>query len=310
MSILANLLKDIFLDRNRRDISLQKSVQVSLAQLLELGDAKLNSGDLIGAEKLYTDALAKFTEEAETQHLLTEIEYVKSLAAVQKRLPGPPYYDWLNWFHATLKPGSYLEIGVETGQTLEFARSPTRAVGIDPALQIIHPHETWAKLYQLKSDDFFAVYDLQQVLDGRTVDLAFIDGLHTFDQALKDFMNIERYSDSGTVVLFHDIFPVIPKTAERDRTTRFWIGDTWKVMLILMKHRPDLKIFTIPTFPSGLGVVTGLNPASSTLRRDFENICSQAMKFELEEFQPRIDDHLKLVENDFEAVSRLISPMA
>lgn len=310
MSVLSNLLKDIFSDKSRRDISLQKSVQGSLAQLIELSSAKLNSGDLVNAEISCAAALALFPEDAEPHHLMTEIEYAKCIAEVRQRFPGPTYLDWLKWFHATLKPASYVEIGVESGQTLQFARSPTRAVGIDPALHIVHPQETWVKLYQLPSDDFFATHDLQQVLDAKTVNLAFIDGLHTFDQALKDFMNVERYSDSGTVVLFHDVFPVIPKTAERDRSTRFWIGDTWKVMLILIKHRPDLNIFIIPTYPSGLGVVTGLNPASTTLRRDYESICSEAMRLELEEFQPRIDVHLNLVENEFEAVSRLISPVS
>ena len=307
MSILSNLLKDIFFEKSRHETSLQKSVQGSLAQWIEPSIAKLNEGDFVGNEKNGADALAPFPENAEAHHLLTEIEYAKCIAAVQKRFPGPTYFDWLKWFHATLKPVTYLEIGVESGQSLQFARSPTRAVGIDPEIQIVHSQEAWVKLFRLTSDDFFATHDLQQVLGAKTVNLAFIDGLHTFDQALKDFMNVERYSDSGTVVLFHDVFPVIPKTAERDRSTRFWIGDTWKVMLILMKFRPDLKIFTIPTYPSGLGVVTGLNPESTTLQRDFELICSQAMEFELDTFPPRIDDHLNLVENDFKAVSRQMS---
>lgn len=307
MSILSNLLKDIFLDKSRHETLLQKAAQGSLAQLIELGTAKLNAGDLVGAEKICAEALELLPEDAEARHLATEIEYAKCIAAAQQRFPGPTYLDWLKWFHATLKPASYLEIGVESGQSLQFARAPTRAVGIDPALHIVHPQEAWVKLYQQPSDEFFATHDLQQVLDAKTVNMAFIDGLHTFDQALKDFMNVERYSDSGTVVLFHDIFPVTPKTAARDRSTRFWIGDTWKVMLILMKFRPDLKIFTIPTYPSGLGVVAGLNAESTTLLRDFALICSQAAEFELDTFPPRIDDHLNLVENDFEAVSRQIS---
>ncbi|OOG48384.1 class I SAM-dependent methyltransferase [Polaromonas sp. A23] len=306
MSILSNVLKDLFFGKNRPNTLLQNSEQNLLAELLELGHAKLKSKDIAAAEKLCADALARFPEDAEAHHLLSEIEFGKCIAAVEKRFPGPTYLDWLIWFHATLKPASYLEIGVESGQSLQFARSPTRAVGVDPALQIVHPQEAWVKLYQLPSDDFFANHDLRQVLDAKSANLAFIDGLHTFDQALKDFMNIEKFSDAETVVLFHDIFPVVPETARRDRNTRFWVGDTWKVMLILQKFRPDLKIFTIPTYPSGLGVITGLNPDSNALWNDFELICSQAMEFELDTFQPRIDDHLNLVENDYAAVLRLI----
>ena len=307
LSILSNLLKSLFFDENRVNTSPQNAEPILLVELLALSNAKLKSKDVVGAERLCADALERFPEETEVHQLLSEIEFVKCIAAVKKRFPGPTYLDWLQWFHTTLKPTSYLEIGVESGQSLQFARSPTRAVGVDPALQIVHPQEAWVKLFQLPSDDFFASHDLRQVLDAKAVNLAFIDGLHTFDQALKDFMNIEKYSDAETVVLFHDIFPVIPVTAKRDRSTKFWVGDTWKVMIILMKFRPDLKVFTIPAYPSGLGVVTGLNPDSTSLWNDFELICDQAMEFELDTFQPEIDDHLNLVENDTVAVSRHLS---
>ena len=45
----------------------------------------------------------------------------------------------------------------------------------------------------MTSDDFFASHDLAQVLGGRPVDLAYIDGMHQFEFALRDFMNLERY---------------------------------------------------------------------------------------------------------------------
>jgi hypothetical protein len=306
MSILSELLKDIFWRKSRIDRLIPGSKQGSPAQLLELGRIKLSARDIVDAERIGASALEFFPQEVETRQLLTEIEFAK---CIETRFPGHTYFDWLKWCHATLKPMSYLEIGVESGQSLQFARSPTRAIGIDPAIRVVHSQEAWVKLFQLPSDDFFASHDLAQVLGAKTVNLVFIDGLHTFDQALKDFMNVERFSDAGTVVLFHDILPVVPQTAQRDRVTNFWIGDTWKVMPILMKHRPDLKIFTIPTYPSGLGVVTGLNPNSTTLWRDFEPIRSQAMALELDNFPPRIDDHLNLVENDFSAVLRLLAPL-
>ncbi|HYW56923.1 MAG TPA: class I SAM-dependent methyltransferase [Polaromonas sp.] len=306
MSILSNLLRELIFGKPRTNTLHQSSDQIFLSELLEIGHDKLKASDIAGAEKICADALKRFPENAETNLLFSEIEFVKCSAAVEKRFPGPTYLDWLKWFHATLKPAAYLEVGVESGRSLQFARSPTRAVGVDPALQIVYPQEAWVKLYQLPSDDFFANHDLRQVLEVKTVSLAFIDGLHTFDQALKDFMNIEKFSDAGTVVLFHDIFPVTAATAKRDRSTKFWVGDTWKVIPILMKFRPDLKVFTIPTYPSGLGVVTGLNADSTTLWNDFELIRDQTMAFELDTFQPKIDDHLNLVENDFAAVLRLL----
>ncbi len=261
----------------------------------------------MGYRLLCTDALALFPENVQVCDLLAEIEFTKCLATANTRFPGHHYLDWLAWFHDILKPKNYLEIGVESGQSLRLARAPTCAVGIDPAIRITHPQENWVKLFKLTSDRFFEDHDPEQVFGSRTINLAFIDGLHHFDQALKDFMNIERFSDNRSVVLFHDIFPVTPATAQRNRNTKFWIGDTWKVMLILTKHRPDLKIFTIPTYPSGLGVVTGLNPDSKDLWDAFDLICGQAMELQLNAYLNGIEDHLHVVENDFDAIASLLN---
>ncbi|MBK7326121.1 MAG: class I SAM-dependent methyltransferase, partial [Propionivibrio sp.] len=241
MSILSNLLKDVFTKEKHSGVSADDLSPSSVDPLIEQVNLKLTSGDIEGAEKIYKDAIEQFPGDTRLGALQTEVEFLRCLAIVDKRFPGPNYLEWLRWFHAMLKPGNYLEIGVESGQSLQFTRAPTRAVGIDPAIQIVHPQENWVKLFKQTSDDFFATRDPQQVFGSKIINLAFIDGLHTFDQALKDFINVERFSDARSVVLFHDIFPVVPATAQRNRTTRFWVGDTWKVMMILQKHRPDLK---------------------------------------------------------------------
>ena len=65
------------------------------------------------------------------------------------------------------------------------------------------------------------------------MDLTFIDGLHLFEVALRDFMNAERMSSPSSVVILDDVFPRSIAEASRERHTLFWAGDTYKVMLTL-----------------------------------------------------------------------------
>ena len=234
------------------------------------------------------------------------IDQSRHIQAAKNRFPGHDYMCWLKWLHQKVKPATYVEIGVESGQSLQFAQHPTKAVGIDPSIRIIHSQESWVKLYKLTSDEFFIQHDLRQVLGAEFVDMAFIDGLHTFDQALKDFINIERYAHPGTVVAFHDIFPVTAITADRDCKTIFWLGDTWKVVLILKEMRHDLKIFTLPAYPSGLTIVTGLNADSNLLSRELEQIIERWMEIKLDPYLTEMDAHLNVVGNDIGTVSRLL----
>jgi hypothetical protein len=51
-------------------------------------------------------------------------------------LAGPRHEEILSALHARLKPRTYLEIGVERGETLKLACCPS--IGIDPNMQINH----------------------------------------------------------------------------------------------------------------------------------------------------------------------------
>lgn len=306
LSILANLLSRFLSSRQQALVALKSHEHDASAS--DLGDAMrmFEAGDFAGAVMQCKELIDASGGDEKIGKAARDIQFNACIEAARRHFPGPDYFNWLNWFHQTLNPSTYLEIGVESGRSLQFAQEPTRAVGVDPALKVVHSQQAWVKLFQLTSDDFFATRDLRHVLDADTVDFAFIDGLHTFDQALKDFINIERFAHRGTVAVFHDIYPVVPLTAQRERVTQFWLGDTWKVIMILRKYRPDLNVFTIPTYPSGLGVASNLDPTSTILSDRFDRICEEVMELSPEACLTDANSILGVVPNSHEEVRRLL----
>lgn len=92
--------------------------------------------------------------------------------------PGDNYLAILSGFHASLEPESYVEIGVNHGNSLALAKKDTKVVGIDPNPLITNTIKSRAKIYPMTSDEFFESYDLFKELDTTKLGLAFIDGLH------------------------------------------------------------------------------------------------------------------------------------
>src|SRR5262249_35674270 len=105
-------------------------------------------------------------------------------------LHGESYAQLLERLHRHLRPRTYVEIGVETGAPLRLAQPGTRAVGVDPRPVIGFPLPDGARVFTESSDDFFARRDVRAELGGLPVELAFIDGMHHFEYALRDFMNL------------------------------------------------------------------------------------------------------------------------
>lgn len=195
-------------------------------------------------------------------------------------LPGPSYREVLAFIHHALKPVSYLEIGVETGATLRLAQFSSIILGVDPDLSQVQKDAVVgrARLFSCTSDEFFDRQTPQSALNSQALDFAFIDGMHQFEFALRDFCNIEAWASSRTVVAIHDVLPILPIVATRERQTKFWVGDTWKTLWILLEHRPELTIHVIPTAPSGIAVIRGFGTsrrfADAQLDAAFERFSS------------------------------------
>jgi hypothetical protein len=207
--------------------------------------------------------------------------------------------------HGHLRPRTYVEIGVQKGRSFMLAGPGTKAVGIDPAPRL-GSNSDGARVFPLASDEFFREHDLRDVLSGSSVDLAFIDGMHLFEFALRDFINLERYCTRESVVLVHDCNPPAAFMATRERQTAVWSGDVWKLVVALREARPDLGVSVVDVSPSGLGVVTGLDPASTVLSDRYQQLHDELIGLEYAWLDPGRDQKLNLVGGDWETVRGLL----
>jgi hypothetical protein len=173
-------------------------------------------------------------------------------------------HELLEGLHKKTRPRTYLEIGIRTGRSMVLSRC--RSIGVDPNFKIDNPIHCDVQLIKATSDDFFASDKPLAHFDGVPVDLAFIDGMHLSDFALRDFINIEPFmADTGVVVL-DDVLPRNGLEAARDRKTEPWTGDVYKVVEILRRRRPDLIVLLVNTAPTGTAVIIGVDQSSTILK--------------------------------------------
>lgn len=217
-------------------------------------------------------------------------------------LPGEAYFRLLARFHRHLRPRSYLEIGVFKGLSIALAGPETIAIGVDPHPQIEAALGANMHIHAATSDDYFARHDVRAELGGLPLDLAFIDGMHNFEFALHDFINIERLCTPESVILIHDCYPLDRLSAGRERKTEFWSGDIWRMLLLLRQHRPDLQVRTIAVKPTGLGMITGLDPHSRVLSGRIEELIAEYLALDFAELERDKDGMLNRFPNDWEKI--------
>lgn len=101
-----------------------------------------------------------------------------------------------------LKPNVIVELGVSQGGTMygfqHAARSAT-VLSVDISSN--------AATIRGDSHDPDTLNELRRLLDGRPIDLLFIDGDHTYDGVRADFEMYAPLVRSGGIVAFHDILP-------------------------------------------------------------------------------------------------------
>jgi len=256
---------------------------------------------LAEAHKLFGENdLAASNYQAALSHNRNLVQAHVGLAEL--RMPGEWYHAWLDRLYASLAPETVIEIGVGDGRSLTHVRPPTLAIGVDPQPIILHPLSAETHIFAETSDALFARRGPDPLLAGRPLSIGFIDGLHLYEQALRDFMNLERYCGPRSVILLHDTLPINEATQSRARDTQFHTGDVWKTVFCLKHFRPDLDIFTIATPWTGLTVVTGLDPASRVLADRYNDAVARFIDVPYSEIEGNADAALNIVANDWKVI--------
>jgi len=169
---------------------------------------------------------------------------------------------------------TYLEVGVEGGHTF-LKINVRKKIGVDPDFkigrkkQIKHifknPSNIFNMYHQMESDTFFKVESNKLAKYG--IDVALIDGLHTYEQSLRDVQNTLNFLNQKGVIVLHDCNPQCEAEAHPASSykhaeslnlagwTGQWCGEVWKTVCWLRSAQKNLRIFVLDC-DCGLGIIT------------------------------------------------------
>lgn len=147
----------------------------------------------------------------------------------------------------TKKPKIVCEIGTATGGTnfllSQFPKSVTTMIGIDLYVKnkfMLKRFNRNKKILHFVDGSSYETRTVEKVkclLNYRNIDVLFIDGDHSYEGAMKDYLNYSPLVKEGGIIVFHDIIP--------DYLTRFgkqtgkYAGDVpilWNELKSKYKH--------------------------------------------------------------------------
>jgi len=131
---------------------------------------------------------------------------------------------------------SYLEIGCQADINFSNINILDRT-GVDPYDGGTH---------RMTSDKFFSI-------NKKKFDIIFIDGLHEFEQVLRDIYNSINFLKKGGVILLHDCLPSKIWHQTIPQTHSSWNGDVWKA-LVTCRTLENLDAYTCVA-NHGIGVI-------------------------------------------------------
>ena len=175
---------------------------------------------------------------------------------------------------------SYLEIGCDKNQSFSRIKI-NKKIGVDPIS---------GGTIRDTSDNFF-------INNKDKFDIIFIDGLHHYEQVIKDIYNsLDILNDNGRI-LIHDC---LPRTIAHQAIPRYrgsWNGDVWK-SIVELRTKSNLEVFTCE-IDFGVGVIrkkNNTNPLDIKIN-DFKKLKFKDYYYNNKEFMNVIsyDQILKII---------------
>ena len=134
------------------------------------------------------------------------------------------------------KYDNYLEIGCDKDQSFSKIKVKNK-IGVDPVS---------GGNIRSTSDQFFRT-------NTSKFDIIFIDGLHHYEQVIKDVNNSLQILNDNGFILLHDCLPRSIAHQAIPRYRGSWNGDVWKA-LVELRTRSDLDTYTCQ-IDFGVGIV-------------------------------------------------------
>ena len=158
----------------------------------------------------------------------------------QSLLKNRQHLDLINYLIKDRGYKNYLEVGVADGQNFRSVIAE-RKIGVDPSPAAPATH-------RMTSDEFFKS-------NRETFDIIFIDGLHLYEQVLRDVENALACLNPGGIIIMHDCMPSTEEGQGRKPIPGAWNGDVWKAAAYIRMNLSNVH-FCVLDMDWGCGILT------------------------------------------------------
>mgnify|MGYP001426872388 CR=1 FL=1 len=166
-----------------------------------------------------------------------------------KNVPPPAetfnHIEFLEFLAKWVQPDHYLELGVRSGVCFsKLSRHAKYSTGVDT----VEPSPLVKSAMQTNSNINYFKGTTDEYFNSKiktTFDLVFIDADHSYEQCLKDFLNVKDKVVKNGFVILHDTYPYSKKFMEEKVR-----GDCYKVPMYIRENlHSEWELVTLPFNP-------------------------------------------------------------